>query len=106
MSSTQRAVSQVPRFGTYVATATTIAGFTGLGATNNVTGVTVGQIYYDMGKTVYVTAGGVNYVLRKIQKAVAGGTLAAADTFYINIGSHPISGTGDAVLASAGIARL
>ena len=107
MTSIQREASQIPRSGAYVVTAITnsnFVGFTEAGASATVA-ASVGTILYDMGKTVRVTNGGVNYVLRKVQKAVAGGTATASDVIYISIGSASNNSTADAVAASA-VARL
>ncbi len=108
MSSTQRAASQIPRNGTYVVTAVAsgnvVGAYTAAGAAQTVS-ASVGTILLDMGKTVRVTAGGVNYVLRKVQKAIAGGTLTEGDVFYISIGSASNNSSSDAVAAS-GVARL
>lgn len=104
MTSEYRALSQIPRSGTYVTTAdlsnavfsynetTKIA--TPLDTADGVPSA-VGTILYDMGKTVYLPGTGAanTQVLRKVQVAPFETNLPVSDAnvFYIKIG-----GTGTA----------
>jgi hypothetical protein len=100
MTSEYRAPSQIPRSGTYICLTTNIGVYDASGTIlSSQPTFAVGDILIDLGKTIFMTSGGsITKVLRKAQKAVSGGTLADADTFYINIG-------GDAAAASK-VARL
>ena len=107
MSSIQRSSSQIPSNGAYVVTAAAsgvFSGFTEFGSTQNLT-TTVGAILYDMGKTARVKFGATDYVLRKVQLAVPGGTTTASNTIYINVGSRFSVSATDSLTASA-VARL
>lgn len=104
MTSENRALSQIPRNGTYVTTGNlsgavfsydeTTMTATALNGDDGVPS-TAGVILYDMGKTIYLPVAETNksQVLRKVQVAPFETSLPVSDAtvFFIKIG-----GTGDA----------